>query len=196
MAEDMAERRRVLQAELDELQKQEDANRAAAAAIAQGQPLADALQRATAAETRVQELEKQNRKLERSSTKQLQRLQEFTGKLTTAVESVLEGAAQQADALQQVSSTLQVLATNAKGLQDKLQGVCFDLGRGPEAKPQQDTSNARLAGALPSGTSSCHTHLCTSALHTPMRAHMCICEPFAHTQDTCTPTRSAHVHIA
>jgi predicted RNase H-like nuclease (RuvC/YqgF family) len=160
----------LLQAQLDELQKQEDASRAAAAAAAQGQPLADALERATAAETRVHELEKQNRRLERSSTKQLQRMQEFTAKHATAVETVLEGVAEQAAALQQTANTWQVLATNAKGFKEKLQSLHLDLVCGIDAKPQQDTSNARLAGALPSGASSCHMHLCTSALHTPMRA--------------------------
>jgi len=187
MADDITERRRALQAELDQLQRQEDKARAAAAAAAQGQPLADALQRATAAEARVQELEKQNRRLERTNTKQLQRMQEFTAKHATAVETVLEGVAQQADALQQTSNTWQVLAANAKGFKDNLQSLHLDLVRGVEAKPQQDTSTARLA-APTSGSSSCHMHIFTSALHTPARStHVHI------TRATCT---HAHLHIS
>ena len=89
MAEDLKEKRRALQAQLEEVQRQEDAARAAAALVAQGQPLTDALLRATTVEDRVEELEAssqqlatQNRKLERTNIQQRQHIEELTARLS------------------------------------------------------------------------------------------------------------------
>ena len=98
MAEDLKSRMKALQAELEEVQRQEDAEKAAAALVAQGQPLTDALLRATTVEDRVEELEAssqqlatQIRKLERTNIQQRQQIEELTGRLTGTVQTVLDG---------------------------------------------------------------------------------------------------------
>ena len=135
--EDIRAQRLEMQAKMEELQRQEDAARAAADLVDQGQPLNDALQRATTAEARVEQLATLKRRLERTNIQQRQQIEELTGRLTGTVQTVLDGVAQSADALTQASS-------NMKSFSGALQSVVEALTRGIAAK--QDTSTVRTSG--------------------------------------------------
>ena len=158
MAEDLKEKRLQLLAQLEEVQKQEDAARDAAALVAQNQPLNDALQRATTAEARVVELEATsqeletrseqlatlNHRLERTNIQQRQQIEELTASLVGTVQKVADDVAQSADALTQASTNMTILASNARIFNKSLQSVVEALTRGIAAK--QDTSTARNSG--------------------------------------------------
>ena len=171
MAEDLKEKRLQLLAQLEELQEQEDAEKAAAALLALNRPLDDALQRATTAEARVveleatsqeletrsEQLETKNRRLERTNMHQRQQIEELTGRVSGAVQTVLDGVTQSADALAQASS-------NMKSFSSSLQSVVEALTMGIAAKP--DTSTARTSGTRALS----HAHMLAS-LFMPVAQH-------------------------
>ena len=158
MAEDLKEKRLQLLAQLEEVQKHEDAEKAAAALLALREPLDSALQRATTAEARVVELETTsqeletrseqlatlNRRLERTNIQQRQQIEELTARLVGTVQKVADDVAQSADALTQASSNMTILANNARIFNKSLLVVVEGLTRGIVAK--QDTATARNSG--------------------------------------------------
>jgi predicted RNase H-like nuclease (RuvC/YqgF family) len=165
-AEQMKEQRRLLQAQMDELQRQED-EAAAAALTAQGQPLEDAIQRATTAEALVvqlqdsvvqlqdsvvqlqassEQLATENRALERKNIELRGKVEDLTTGISGAVQTVLDGVAQSADALKQASNNMAILESNAKGFSRQLQSILDKVNRG--VVTNQDTSTARTSGTL------------------------------------------------
>ena len=158
-AEELKDKQRSLQAMMDEVQRQVKAQEDAELA-AQGQPLEDAIQRATTAEAlvvqlqdslvqlqaRSEQLATENRALERKNIELRGKVEDLTAGVSGAVQIVLNGVAQSADALKQASNNMAILEANAKGHCKNLQSVVEAITRGIATK--QDTSAARTSGTL------------------------------------------------